>query len=88
MLRPYEWRFTRTLHAMSLHNGMPMVVTLIGIFVLDNYEVDGFVTGALLTDAIVELVEGGLGLDEALGDELFAHQDAAIVDVVDAVACF
>ena len=55
---------------------------------LGDDEGDGFATGALLTDAVVELVEGGLGLDEALGDELLAHQDAAIVDVVYAVACF
>lgn len=55
---------------------------------LGDDEGDGFATGTLLTDAVVELVEGGLGLDEALGDELFTHQDATIVDVVDAVACF
>ena len=53
---------------------------------LTNRECDFIASFDVLADAVVEVVEGGLGMLEAAGDEVFAYDDAAVFAMIGSVA--
>ena len=53
---------------------------------LSNRQCDFIASLEVLADAIVEVVEGGLGMLEAAGDKVFAYDDGSVCPVIDSIA--
>ena len=53
---------------------------------LSNRQSDGIAAFDVLADAVVEVVEGGLGMLEAAGDKVFAYDDTAVFSMIDSIA--
>lgn len=53
---------------------------------LSNRQRDGVASLGRLADAVVEVVEGGLGMLEAAGNKVFAYDDTAVFSMIDSIA--
>ena len=53
---------------------------------LTNRQRDGVASLGRLADAVVEVVEGGLGMLEATGNKVFAYDDTAVFSMIDSIA--
>ena len=53
---------------------------------LSNRQGDGIASFEVLADAVVEVIECGLGMLEAAGGDVFAYDDAAVCPVIDSIA--
>ena len=53
---------------------------------LSNRQRDGVASLGRLADAVVEVVEGGLGMLEATGGDVLSYDDTAVIAMIDSIA--